>query len=549
VPAERLDALVDLVGELVIAGAAGSTLAERSRNAALIEATSAVARLVEEIRDTALQLRMVPIGETFGRFPRVVRDLARELGKEIELQLSGADTELDKSMVERVADPLMHLVRNAVDHGIEPAALRTARGKPPAGTVRLNAYHDSGSIVVEVSDDGGGLDRARIRRKAVEQGLLGAEQAVSDGELLQLILEPGSSTAEQVTSLSGRGVGMDVVKRNIEVLRGSVGIESQEGVGSTFRLRMPLTLAIIDGFLVQVGAAYHVLPLDLVVECVELTAAGRAESAGRNLINLRGQVLPFSRLREVFEADSPAPARENIVVVRYGSRRAGLVVDRLLGEIQAVIKPLSRFFSGIRGIGGSTILGSGELALILDVPALLQLAAEAEIHHRGACPQPGPRPVSAPLSQSLENRYRSRYTCACESPSRFEAIADSTLYWNIGIGAAALATLLLLSTLILRSLFRELGGEPAHAAGLVRRVAEGDLTISIRTRSGDTGSLLYCLAQMVQRLAGIIGEVRGSADSLSSASEEVSATAQSLSQAVSKQAASVGGDLGPTWTR
>lgn len=383
VHAEKLDKLINLVGELVIAGASAGALAQKSGNAEMLEASSQVARLVEEIRDQTLRLRMVQIGETFGRFPRIARDVAKELGKEIDLKISGADTELDKSMVERIGDPLIHLVRNAVDHGIEPIALRAERGKPAKGTVRLNAYHDSGSIVIEIGDDGGGLNRERIRRKAVDKGLIGADQVLSDAELYKLVLEPGFSTAQQVTNLSGRGVGMDVVKRNIEALRGSIELDSTEGTGTTVRLRLPLTLAIIDGFLVQVADAFYVVPLDMVHECVELGAEARDDTRSRNYINLRGQVLPFLRLRETFECEQPPPPRENIVVVAYGGQRAGLVVDRLLGELQTVIKPLSKLFAHVRGIGGSTILGTGEVALILDVPGLIQSAVAREAQGTG----------------------------------------------------------------------------------------------------------------------------------------------------------------------
>jgi two-component system chemotaxis sensor kinase CheA len=285
-------------------------------------------------------------------------------------------------MVERIGDPLIHLVRNAVDHGIEPAIQRAERGKPAKGTVRLNAYHDSGSVVIEVGDDGGGLDKERIRRKAVEKGLAAADQNLSDQDAYKLILEPGFSTAQQVTNLSGRGVGMDVVKRNIEALRGTIEIDSREGVGSTVRLRLPLTLAIIDGFLVQVVDGYYVVPLDTVYECVELQSDAGGDSAGRNYINLRGEVLPFLRLREIFDCDEAPPARENIVVVSYCGRRAGLVVDRLVGELQTVIKPLSKLFARIKGISGSTILGTGEVALIIDVPGLIQTAIEGEASGR-----------------------------------------------------------------------------------------------------------------------------------------------------------------------
>jgi two-component system chemotaxis sensor kinase CheA len=373
VSAEKLDELINLVGELVIAGAGASLLAHRSGDVALHESTSVVSGLVEEIRDGALKLRMVEIGETFNRFQRVVRDVSKELGKDIGLEISGAETELDKTVVEKIGDPLMHLVRNAMDHGIEPSEARMAAGKPAKGSLRLNAYHDSGSIVIEVADDGGGLKKERILKKAVERGIVSPGQTLSDNDIYNLIFEAGFSTADQVTSLSGRGVGMDVVKRNIQALRGTVDIESMEGHGTTVRIRLPLTLAIIDGFLVGVGKSAFVVPLDMVLECIELSDADRKAADTRNYVNLRGEVLPFVRLRDQFEVDAAAGKRENIVVVQYGGQKAGFVVDELMGEFQTVIKPLGSVFRHLRGISGSTILGTGEVALILDVPALVQL--------------------------------------------------------------------------------------------------------------------------------------------------------------------------------
>jgi two-component system chemotaxis sensor kinase CheA len=265
-----------------------------------------------------------------------------------------------------------------MDHGIEPADVRLARGKPAKGTLRLNAYHDAGSIVIEVSDDGGGLNKARILQKAIERGLVEDGAALSDKEIYNLIFEAGFSTAETVSNLSGRGVGMDVVRRNIQALRGTVDLDSTEGVGSTVRIRLPLTLAIIDGFLVGVGGAVYVVPLDMVVECIERAAWDNASGDDRYL-NLRGEVLPYLRLREHFEVEGVPARRENVVVVRYGEQKVGLVVDKLLGEFQTVIKPLGKVFARIRGIGGFTILGSGEVALILDVPGLMgQVVMEKE---------------------------------------------------------------------------------------------------------------------------------------------------------------------------
>jgi two-component system chemotaxis sensor kinase CheA len=374
VQADKLDQLIDLVGELVIAGASANLLAQKSGQGNLVEATSVLSRLVENIRDSALQLRMVQIGETFNRFNRVVRDTSKELGKDIDLVISGAETELDKSVVEKIGDPLMHLVRNALDHGIESAEVRAANGKPVKGRVELNAYHDSGSIVIEVVDDGGGLKADRIQAKAIEKGLIQPGQTLSEQEIVNLIFEAGFSTMEKVSNLSGRGVGMDVVKRNIQALRGTVDVRTEVGVGSRFIIRLPLTLAIIDGFLTSVSDAAYVIPLDSVVECLEL----RDDDTRGHMLNLRGEVLPFVRLREIFEMPGDQPVRENVVVVQYSGQKAGIVVDQLLGEFQTVIKPLGVLFRHVRGIGGSTILGSGEVALILDVQALVSRCAAQE---------------------------------------------------------------------------------------------------------------------------------------------------------------------------
>lgn len=380
VDANKLDELINLVGELIIAGAGANLIAQRAGIAELLEATATMSRLVEEVRDSALNLRMVQIGGTFNRFQRVVRDVSKELGKDIRLVISGEDTELDKTVVERIGDPLTHLVRNSMDHGIEPADVRIQRGKPAQGTLRLNAYHDAGSIVIEVGDDGGGLNKEKILAKAIERGLVKPEQPLTDKEIYNLIFEAGFSTADAVSNLSGRGVGMDVVRRNIQALRGTVDIDSAPGQGATMRIRLPLTLAIIDGFLVGVGGAAYVVPLDMVVECIELTRQDReaAQDNDRNYLNLRGEVLPYLRLRDLFEVEGQEPRRENVVVVQYDGHKAGLVVDDLMGEFQTVIKPLGKVFSQIKGIGGFTILGSGDVALILDVPRLMKQASGSE---------------------------------------------------------------------------------------------------------------------------------------------------------------------------
>ncbi|MBB4722060.1 chemotaxis protein CheA [Xanthomonas euvesicatoria] len=367
VDADKLDRMIDLVGELIIAVSSTSANAQRTGDAQLLESASILAGLVEDVRESALQLRMVKIGGTFSRFQRVVHDVARELGKDIALVVAGEDTELDKSVVEKIGDPLTHLVRNAMDHGIEPADVRVARGKPARGTVGLNAYHDSGSIVIQITDDGGGLNRDRILAKALERGLIEPGRQLSDRDVFAMIFEPGFSTAEKVTNLSGRGVGMDVVKRNITALRGTVEIDSAAGVGTTISVRLPLTLAIINGFQVGVGKSVFVVPLDVVEECVEFTP-----DYASDYIDLRGSVLPYVRLRELFALGGKTPSRESIVVIRQGAQRFGLVVDTLLGEWQTVIKPLSKVFAQVKGISGSSILGSGDVALILDVPSLIQ---------------------------------------------------------------------------------------------------------------------------------------------------------------------------------
>ena len=368
VDADKLDKLIDLVGELVISCAAANLRAEQLKDPVLLEANAQIVNLVEEVRDSALKLRMVPIGITFNRFQRIVRDVSAEMGKDIALIINGGETEVDKSVIEQIGDPLMHLVRNSIDHGIESAQLRAERGKPARGRLTLNALHESGSIVIEVSDDGGGLNREKILEKALERKLIQPGANLSDKDIYALIFEPGFSTADQVSNISGRGVGMDVVKQNITSLRGAIEINSTAGQGTTTRIHLPLTLAIIDGFLVAVGHSFFVIPQDRIEECVELPAADLYS----DYMDLRGEILPFIRLGRFFNIKRELGRRENVVVVKAGGNKIGLVVDRLLGEFQTVIKPLGKLFEHVQGIGGSTILGSGEVALILDVQALIQ---------------------------------------------------------------------------------------------------------------------------------------------------------------------------------
>ena len=381
VQADRLDEVINLLGELVIAGAGAALLANQSRQAALIEANQQSSRLIEEIRNSTLQLRMVPIGETFSRFRRVVRDTAASLDKEVGLEIEGGDTELDKSMVEKIADPLMHLVRNGLDHGLETPEERQAAGKPRQGRLVLSARHDSGSVLIRIQDDGRGIHREKLLKRARERGIIGQDAVLSDADTLKLIFEPGFSTAEKITNLSGRGVGMDVVRRNIEALRGTVQVDSTWGQGTRIDIRLPLTLAIIDGFLVGVGNSRFILPLESVNEVVESRPAQtQMDAQGRHCVELRGVVLPVVSLRRLYALEGKEPERVSIVVASSNQVRFGIVVDQLLGQHQTVIKPLGRMFRTLRGISGSSILGNGDVALIFDVNSLSELASMPTRH-------------------------------------------------------------------------------------------------------------------------------------------------------------------------
>ncbi len=371
VQADRLDAVINLLGELVIAGAGAMLLARETHHDSLIESNLQMNGLIEEIRNGTLGLRMVPVGETFSRFRRVVRDTASSLGKEVNFEIVGGDAELDKSMVEKIADPLMHLVRNSLDHGLETPQERLAAGKSRAGHLILSARHETGAILIRIDDDGRGINRERVLQRAWNRGLVEQGVVPSDDEINMLIFEPGFSTAEQVTNLSGRGVGMDVVRRNIEALRGSIRLNSHPGVGLQVDIRLPLTLAIIDGFLVGVGDSKFVLPLESVVEVIEAADQHvKVDAVGRHVLELRGQILPVVRLRTLYSIESSMPDRVSVVVVNSPRGKFGIEVEVLLGQHQTVIKPLGRLFKSLRGISGSSILGSGEVALILDVASL-----------------------------------------------------------------------------------------------------------------------------------------------------------------------------------
>lgn len=380
VPSEKLDRLVNLVGELVMNQSRLSQVASRFNEADLDVPVEEIERLVSELRDSVLGIRMMPIGTTFNRFKRLVHDLSTELGKEIHLVTEGAETELDKTVLDQLGDPLVHLIRNSLDHGIEAVDVREQRGKPRQGTIRLAAVHTGSNVVVTIQDDGKGLDTAAIRAKAVEKKLATPDANLSEKEVFNLIFLPGFSTAKAITSVSGRGVGMDVVKRQIDALRGTVSIASEAGKGTTISLTLPLTLAIIDGLLVEIGDDQFIVPMSVVTENVELRRSDRARNNGRNVVAVRGDLIPYIHLREMFGQEEGEPEIEKIVIVRHEDQRVGLVVDRVLGSHQTVIQSLSRFYRNIEIVSGATIMGDGRVALILDLAGVVRSAATISKH-------------------------------------------------------------------------------------------------------------------------------------------------------------------------
>ncbi len=382
VSAEKLDFLVDLVGELVIVQAQISQVVGEKNDASLTALSEELERLSDELRDSTLGIRMLPIGTTFSKFRRLVRDLSDELGKEMDLHTIGAETELDKTVIERLGDPLVHLLRNSIDHGIESPEEREANGKPRRGSISLSAEHSGGEVVILIKDDGKGMSKDVIIAKAIEKGIISSDAELSSKEIFNLILEPGFSTAASITNVSGRGVGMDVVKRAIDSLRGRIDITSEEGKGSIITIKLPLTLAIIDGLQVQVDDGFFVIPLSLVEECVELTRQDIEDANGQQFVNLRGEIVPYIRIREWFDIEGECPAIEQIVITGVEGNRMGVVVDTVIGEHQTVIKSLGRVYRDVEGISGATIKGDGTLALILDVPKLVRTVV-AEIKAAG----------------------------------------------------------------------------------------------------------------------------------------------------------------------
>lgn len=378
VSSDKLDSLVNLVGELVTVQARLTQTSAARNDPELLIIAEEVERLTDELRDNTMSVRMVPIGSMYSKFKRLIRDLSAEMGKEILMSSEGADTEMDKTVIDKLNDPMVHLIRNCIDHGIESPDDRRSLGKPEQGMLNLTARHSGAHVVIEIADDGAGLDPELIRGTAVEKGLIEQNAELTEKEIFELILTPGFSTAQKVTNVSGRGVGMDVVKRNIEALRGSIDITSKKGIGTTITLSLPLTLAIIDGLLVKVGAEIFVVPLSLVEECVELTAQDISNAHGRQIANVRGEIVPYINLREKFSINGGKPEIEQIVITRVNDQRVGFVVDHVIGEHQTVIKSLGRVYRDIEGVSGATILGDGTVALILDVTKLVQNTVKEE---------------------------------------------------------------------------------------------------------------------------------------------------------------------------
>ena len=379
VKSDRLDKLINLVGEMVTVQARLSQLANNRVDADLLSVAEEVERLIWDLRDQVLTIRMLPISGTFTRFKRLVRDLGTELEKDVVLITEGGETELDKSVIDQLNDPLVHLVRNSISHGIESPGARQAIDKPGKGRITLSAKHSGAHVVLTVADDGAGLDVEKIRAKAIEKGLINAQAELVDREIYALIFEPGFSTVEAVSNVSGRGVGMDVVRRAIDALRGTIEVRSEAGQGTTFSLKLPLTLAIIDGLLIDIASEHYVLPLSAVEECIELSRADAEQSHGRNLVKVRGEIVPYVRLRDEFKIKGQCPEIEQVVIANLEGLRVGFVVDHVVGEHQTVIKNLGRMYQDIEGVSGATILGDGRVALILD---LSQLAEKAEAEER-----------------------------------------------------------------------------------------------------------------------------------------------------------------------
>jgi two-component system chemotaxis sensor kinase CheA len=384
---EKIDSLINMVGELVITQSMLSQLGEEfdiERLEKLRDGLGQLERNTRELQESVMRIRMIPISFAFNRFPRMIHDLCNKFGKKAQLKLSGESTELDKTVMEKIGDPLVHLVRNAMDHGIEMPDKRTAAGKPQAGTVHLNAFHQGGNIVIEISDDGAGIDADKIFQKAVERGLVEEGIELPQAKIYDLLFQPGFSTADQITDVSGRGVGMDVVRKNIQALGGTIEVESTLGKGSKFTVRLPLTLAILDGQLVRVGDHTYIIPLVSIVESLQVHSKNVNAIAGKaELYKLRDEYIPIIRLYEAFHIEPDTKSLENglLVVVEGDGQKAGLLVDDLLAQQQVVIKSLETNFRRVDGLSGATILGDGTVALILDVAGVIRVSQGRVSHH------------------------------------------------------------------------------------------------------------------------------------------------------------------------
>jgi two-component system, chemotaxis family, sensor kinase CheA len=375
----QLDNLLNLVGELIIhrtklqamARTAADELGRREGGGELLSTVQQVAAVSAQLQEAVMDVRMLPIRHVFERFPRLVRDLARETGKDIELILEGEGTRIDKAIIDEIGEPLVHLIRNSVDHGIEAPDLRIARGKTPTGTILLSATQESNHVVITIMDDGNGIDAAVVRGKAVERGLVAADDAVSDRDLVQLIFSPGFSTREAITEVSGRGVGLDVVLKSIERLNGLVEVETVPGVGTKFIIQLPLTLAIIAALMVEVSGETYAIPLSSVVESVHLRGEKIHTIGGRETLRLRDHLVPLVRLSRLFGLEDRPSPREYAVIIGRGEKRLGVVVHRLCGQQEVVIKALDPVVSGsVVAMAGATIMGDGRVVLILDVSSL-----------------------------------------------------------------------------------------------------------------------------------------------------------------------------------
>lgn len=379
VDSEKLDSLVNLVGELVTIQSQLTQTVQSKKNPECISIAEEIERLTWNMRDTVLGMRMIPIGTTFNQFNRLVRDLSKELGKKVILETEGAETELDKNVIEHLHDPLVHIIRNSIDHGIELPGERKAKGKQETGKIFLSAEHSGANVIIKIKDDGAGLNLESIKRKALQNKIINKNDELSEKDIYRLIFSAGFSTAAKVTNVSGRGVGLDVVARSIESLRGSIDLESVPGGGSTIILKLPLTLAIIEGLLVKISEEHFIIPLSHVEECIELTAADIENAHGKKLAKIRGKLVPYISIREEFNVGGSIPAIQQIVVITENNNKSGLLVDEIIGEHQTVIKSLGKFIKNVEGLSGLTILGNGSLALILDVPKIIKKAEMKEL--------------------------------------------------------------------------------------------------------------------------------------------------------------------------